>query len=207
MSSVEGLFQDPNALYVRPRNKFGVTGLSSFLTFKAASKLSYLYLYSMQIEISHASQNDLEAILQLQKDCYRSEAEIYNDYRIQPLQQDLKSLGNEYKNTTILKGMIQGEIIGSVRGFAENGTSYIGKLIVKKDFQNKGIGRMLLDSIETTFKDCKRFELFTGFRSEKNLYLYNKHGYAEFKRQIIDDNLIMVYLEKINQITINPKIK
>jgi len=32
------LFQDPNALYVRPRNKFGVTGLSSFLTFKTAPK-------------------------------------------------------------------------------------------------------------------------------------------------------------------------
>jgi len=30
------LFQDPNALNVRPRNKFGVTGLSSFLTFQTA---------------------------------------------------------------------------------------------------------------------------------------------------------------------------
>jgi len=31
------LFQDPNALNGRPRNKFGVTGLLSFLTFKTAS--------------------------------------------------------------------------------------------------------------------------------------------------------------------------
>jgi ribosomal protein S18 acetylase RimI-like enzyme len=160
-------------------------------------------LYNMQIEILRASQNDLETILQLQKDCYNSEAEIYNNYSIQPLQQDLKSLENEFKNTTILKGTIHGEIVGSVRGFAENGTSYIGKLIVKKDFQNKGIGRMLLDSIESIFKGCNRFELFTGFKSEKNLYLYNKQGYTEFKRQMIDDRLTMVYLEKINQITIS----
>jgi ribosomal protein S18 acetylase RimI-like enzyme len=150
----------------------------------------------MQIDILKANQNDLQTILQLQKDSYMSEAEIYNDYCIPPLQQDLKSFENEFKNTTILKSVINGEIVGSVRGFVENGTSYIGKLIVKSDFQNKGIGRLLLDSIESTFKDCTRFELFTGFKSHKNLYLYNKLGYKEFKRQMINDNLTMIYLEK-----------
>ena len=154
----------------------------------------------MEISILQANQNDLEAILQLQKDCYMTEAEIYNDYNIQPLQQDLKSLENEFKSAIILKGVINGEIVGSVRGFADNETSYIGKLIVKSDFQNKGIGRMLLDSIELTFKDCNRFELFTGSRSDKNLYLYNKQGYREFKRQVINDGLTLVYLE-------NQKIK
>ena len=132
-----------------------------------------------------------------------TEAEIYNDYSIQPLLQDLGSLQNEFKNTTILKGVIHGEIVGSVRGFAKNGTSYIGKLIVKRDFQNKGIGRMLLDSIESTFNDCNRFELFTGFKSDKNLYLYNKQGYREFRRQVINENFTMVYMEKVNQITID----
>lgn len=151
----------------------------------------------MHIEILQACQNDLEEILQLQKDCYLSEAEIYNDYSIQPLQQNLDSLVVEFKNTTILKGVMNSEIVGSVRGFAENETTYIGKLIVKKDFQNQGIGRMLLDSIESSFKDCNRYELFTGFKSEKNLYLYNKQGYREFKRQVLNDNLTMVYLEKL----------
>jgi len=150
----------------------------------------------MQIDILKANQNDLEIILQLQKDCYMTEAEIYNDYNIPPLLQDLKSLENEFKNTAILKSVINGEIVGSVRGFVDNETSYIGKLIVKNGFQNKGIGRLLLDTIESTFKDCNRFELFTGFKSQKNLYLYNKLGYKEFKRQMINDNLTMIYLEK-----------
>lgn len=150
----------------------------------------------MQIDILKASQNDLKTILQLQKDCYMTEAEIYNDYNIPPLQQDLKSLENEFKNTTILKAVLNGEIVGSIRGFVDNETSYIGKLIVKKSFQNKGIGQLLLDSLESTFNDCNRYELFTGARSHKNLYLYNKLGYKEFKRQQITNNLTMVYLEK-----------
>ena len=150
----------------------------------------------MQIDIFKAYKNDLETILQLQKDCYMTEAEIYNDYNIPPLQQDLKSIENEFENTTILKAVDNGEIVGSIRGFVDNETSYIGKLIVKKNFQNKGIGQLLLDSLESIFKDCNRYELFTGDRSQKNLYLYNKLGYKEFKRQQITNNLTMVYLEK-----------
>lgn len=151
----------------------------------------------MQIDILQAQQNDLAAILQLQKDCYLSEAEIYNDYEIPPLTQSLESLEYEFENSIILKSVINGEIVGSIRGYEEDGTSYIGKLIVRNDHQNKGIGRLLMDAIEMSFKNCNRFELFTGFKSEKNLYLYNKIGYSEFKRKIIDDNLTLVYLEKI----------
>jgi len=32
-SVILNLFQDPNTLYVRPRNKFGVTGILEILTF------------------------------------------------------------------------------------------------------------------------------------------------------------------------------
>jgi ribosomal protein S18 acetylase RimI-like enzyme len=155
----------------------------------------------MQIDILKANKTDLKTILQLQKNCYLTEAEIYNDYNIPPLQQELISLENEFENATILKAVVNGEIVGSIRGFVENGTSYIGKLIVKNNFQNNGIGKLLLDSLESTFKDCTRFELFTGYRSQKNLYLYNKLGYKEFKRQQITDNLTIVYLEKKTNIS------
>ncbi len=153
----------------------------------------------MQMEIIHANREDLADILQLQKDCYLIEAEIHNEYNIPPLNQDLKSLEDDFNNTTILKGEYEGQIIASVRGFSKKGTCYIGRLIVKKDFQNKGIGRLLMNSIESIFKDCNRFELFTGFKSQKNLYFYNKLGYKEFKRMEISDNLKLVYLEKIKQ--------
>lgn len=150
----------------------------------------------MQPEILHIEKHDLATVLQLQKDCYISEAEIYNDFNIPPLHQDLKSLEKEAENTIILKGVIDGEIIGSIRGYASNGTCYIGKLFVKKEFQNKKIGQLLLNSIETVFNESKRFELFTGNMSLKNLHLYNKLGYRQFKQQVINNNLTIIYLEK-----------
>jgi hypothetical protein len=43
----------------------------------------------------------------------------------------------------------------------------------------------------------KRFELFTGHRSERNIYLYEKNGYHEFRREQASKNIIMLFMEKI----------
>lgn len=150
----------------------------------------------MDTRILRAGFDDLEAILGLQKDCYLSEAEIYNDYTIPALNQDLASLQKEYEHTTILKCLVNDEIAGSVRAYAENDTVYIGRLIVGKVHQNKGYGSLLMRSVESEFTGYRRFELFTGFKSDKNLYLYNKLGYREFRREHINGNLTLVYLEK-----------
>ena len=51
-------------------------------------------------------------------------------------------------------------------------------------------------SIEGLFESAKRFELFTDHKSIKNIYLYQKLGYREFKRMPINYILTMIYLEK-----------
>ena len=53
-----------------------------------------------------------------------------------------------------------------------------------------------MKEIEEQLDKCSRYELFTGHKSEKNLSLYNKLGYSEFKRQCINEKLTLVYLEK-----------
>jgi ribosomal protein S18 acetylase RimI-like enzyme len=146
--------------------------------------------------IERAKASDAEEILSLQKLAYISEAEIYNDFTISPLVQTLNDTKNDFRRQIFLKATINGKIIGSVRAFAKEGTCYIGKLIVHPDFQNQGIGTKLLNEIESLFKTCRRFELFTGNKSEKNIYLYQKIGYRIFKSERSNDNLTFVYLEK-----------
>ena len=146
--------------------------------------------------IEKATVSDAEELLALQKLSYRSEAGIYNDFRLPPLVQTLESIEKDFENQVFLKALIDGRIIGSVRAYSKEGICYIGRLIVHPDFQNQGIGTKLMNEIEKIFGTCQRFELFTGDKSERNLYLYQKLGYKLFKTANITDQTTIVYLEK-----------
>jgi len=146
--------------------------------------------------IEKAEMKDLEEILTLQKLAYISEAELYNDYSIAPLTQTLESINEDFGKMTILKAVEEGKIIGSVRAFEENGVCHIGRLIVHPAFQNRGIGKMLMREIEGYFPACRRFSLFTGKRSVKNLSIYGKLGYRPVREEQVNEKLTLVYLDK-----------
>ena len=150
------------------------------------------------IEISKAGKSDLNDILKLQKEAYIQEATIYNDFNIPPLTQDIYSLNLEWQKGMVIKAEKNGQIIGSVRAEMVDNICKIGKLIVKPDLQNQGIGKKLMTEIERLFNTCSTYELFTGDKSEKNLTLYRKLGYKDCKTEQIDNNLKLVYLRKQN---------
>ena len=146
--------------------------------------------------IEPAQLTDAPQILALQKLAYLSEAEINQDYTIPPLTQTLEGIEREFQTQTVLKAILDGKIIGSVRAYLQGGTCYIGRLIVHPDFQNRGIGAKLLRAIEERFAQAGRYELFTGEKSERNLYFYQKWGYRIFRKEELTDKVTLVYLEK-----------
>jgi GNAT superfamily N-acetyltransferase len=149
------------------------------------------------MKIQRALVEDAETILKLQKRAYRSEAEIYNDYNIPPLMQTLDEIKQEFMHYIFLKAVEEIEtIIGSVRACLEKETAYIGRLMVKPEYENRGIGTILMRSIEKYFVSAKRYELFTGHMSSRNLHLYRKLGYQEFRRMPLSNSLIMVFMER-----------
>ncbi len=146
--------------------------------------------------IERATVDDVEAILALQKKAYQSEAAIYNNFRIQPLLESLSEIEDEFMDHVFLKAVNGENIIGSVRAFMEEDTCMIGKLFVHPDFQNLGIGTQLMQEIERIHDGAGRFELFTGFKSERNIYLYKKLGYKVFKTEKVSDSFELLYFEK-----------
>jgi ribosomal protein S18 acetylase RimI-like enzyme len=148
------------------------------------------------MQIERATNSDAEEILALQRVAYRSEAELYGDFNIPPLVEMLEAIKKNFEEQTVLKAVLEGKLVGSVRGFDKEGTCYVGRLIVRPDYQNHGIGTKLMNEIEIVFGESKRFELFTGHRSEKNLHLYEKLGYRTFKTERVHDRLTLVFMEK-----------
>jgi ribosomal protein S18 acetylase RimI-like enzyme len=148
----------------------------------------------MLVELANLS--DAQNILDLQILAYQSEAAIYNDYSIPPLIQTIDEMEKDLRQQVAFKVTIDGRLVGSVRGFLQDGTCHIGRLIVHPEFQNRGIGTTLMSSIEQQFSEVNRFELFTGNRSERNLYLYQKLGYRIFRNDHLNDKITVVFLEK-----------
>jgi GNAT superfamily N-acetyltransferase len=152
--------------------------------------------------ILKAVPDDMPDILKLQYEAYQSEALLYDNFAIQPLTQTLENALEEYYKGIVLKAEYNGGIIGSVRAQEMCGTDntvYIGKLIVLPAYQDKGLGKSLLQAIENEYPG-KRYELMTGSKSEKNLALYEKAGYLRFKEELLMPGLICVYLEKKAQL-------
>jgi GNAT superfamily N-acetyltransferase len=145
-----------------------------------------------------AQWEDLEEILALQKLAYQSEAELCNDYAIPPLLQDLDGIRQDFKSQTILKIEEGGKIIGSVRAWEKDGVCHIGRVIVHPDRQNRGLGKLLLKGIEEAFGHCRKYSLFTGKTSLRNLHFYSVCGYSPVREEKVSEKLTLIYLEKEN---------
>ncbi|MCX5202380.1 GNAT family N-acetyltransferase [Streptomyces sp. NBC_00237] len=147
-----------------------------------------------------ADERDAEQILKLQYLCYQSEAELYDDYTLEPLTQSLADLTAELGRGYALVARLGEEVVGSVRAVVdEDGTARIEKLVVHPRMRRHGLGGRLLGAVEAhlaTSLDAKRFRLFTGHRSETNLRLYRSRGYATVSRKPVGPQLTLITLEK-----------
>jgi len=57
-----------------------------------------------------------------------------------------------------------------------------------------------LKAAEERFADVARYELFTGYRDEKNLAFYAKMGYRRFREEACEDGMTFYYMEKENSV-------
>ncbi len=150
----------------------------------------------MDIKIVQASLDDASEILALQNIAYQKEAAIYDDWNIPPLTQTLTEIKNELITKHFIKAIFNDRIISSVRGNLDYNTCMIGRLIVYPEYQNNGIGSLMMCNIENAFTNAKRFELFTGTKSIDNIRLYKKLGYREYRIQTLSPKVQIVFMEK-----------
>jgi ribosomal protein S18 acetylase RimI-like enzyme len=150
----------------------------------------------LTIDIRDASESDATEILEIQKLAFHKQGILYNDFALPPLVQTVDELLEDCKTYLFLKATHEGKIVGSVRGRAEGETCFISRLNVHPDYQNRGIGKRLMHAIENKFSGARRYELFTGEKSGKNLALYGKLGYSEYRKKQQSANVMLICMEK-----------
>jgi len=147
-------------------------------------------------QILRADVSNAPAIPDIQKTAYLIEAERYNDYNITPLKQTLEELIDQFKDHIVLKAVLNGKIIGTVRACEKAGTCCIGRLAVLPEMHNRGIGAALMKEIEACFHP-QRYELFVGAKSDNNIHLYQKLGYHICRKTGYECGAIEIfYMEK-----------
>ena len=151
------------------------------------------------MRVEKAKIEDLSEILELQKLAFYSEAELYNDFTIEPLRQTLEGITEEFQNKVFVKVVKDDNIIGSARANWHDNSCWINKVIVHPDYQNLGIGKKLMNEIEKYFIEADKYILYTGYKSKRNIFFYEKLGYKKINSNQVVDDIHLVYMEKINK--------
>lgn len=130
------------------------------------------------LTVTRAQRSDAPELLTLQRCCWVSEAQLNDAFNLPPLVESLADVREGLDVWTTFVVRANGRLVGSVRARCDGRCWRIGRLMIAPDLQGRGLGRWLLDHIESHAPfEAESFELFTGARSAANLRRYRKAGY------------------------------
>jgi ribosomal protein S18 acetylase RimI-like enzyme len=154
-----------------------------------------LKMIEEDIQIENASIHDADVILKIQKAAFLGQAEIYNS-QLPPLTQSLESIRSEFDTKTFLKVILEGKIVASVRFDINDGYVNIDRIVVEPEYQGRGIGKAMLEAVESRVPDAVAYQLFTGSKSKRNINLYKRVGYEIVRSEVTDQGIELLYMEK-----------
>jgi ribosomal protein S18 acetylase RimI-like enzyme len=136
---------------------------------------------------------DAGQVTVLQRGCWVEEAITNRTLDIPPLTETVEEVAAWLEATDALGLWLDGRLIGIIRGTRAGDTWEVGRIGVVPDLRGYHLGWWLMDQIEARADAaCTRYELFTGAKSERNISLYERHGY----RRMPPTRPGLVYLEK-----------
>jgi tRNA (guanine37-N1)-methyltransferase len=149
------------------------------------------------VQILPAAEADAGELLTLQRSTFVTEAQIYGDLSIPPLQESLEECVARFAEGPVWKAVAGARIVGSVQLAISGSVGRINRLMVAPDWQGRGLATKLLRVAEKTAPaDITSYELSTGARSERNLQLYRNAGYRETRREHQTPQVELVWLTK-----------
>jgi len=148
----------------------------------------------MKIEL--ATIQDVPEILELQYKAFRPVAERLNWPDAPNLTETVEHARGEFLKYTTLKMLSDdGKIIGSVRGRVEDGSLYIGRLMVLPEFQKNGYGRILLREIQSILPHNRAW-LDTSGDVPETVSFYEREGFRTFHTEHFENNHTWISMEK-----------
>jgi tRNA (guanine37-N1)-methyltransferase len=134
-------------------------------------------------EIVPAVRSDAGEILTLQRACWVQEALDNDMLDIPALHESLEDVEASLDDWAYYVVRVGGRLVGAVRGrlddHGDTAVWDIGRVMVAPDLQGRGLGRVLLEHIQSVAPaEASSYVLFTGARSTDNQRMYKKAGFS-----------------------------
>ncbi|WP_290055487.1 GNAT family N-acetyltransferase [Amycolatopsis solani] len=153
------------------------------------------------MELTDAQPEDAPELLVLQRCCWVQEAILNDTLDIPALHESLEDVRDWTKTWSVWTLREDRRLIGGVRARLEGDRWELGRLMVAPDFTGRGLGRRLLAHAEAQAPaEARRFALFTGAKSVRNITMYQRAGYRLTDAAEAGGHIAgAVYLEKDRQ--------
>lgn len=128
--------------------------------------------------LSYADSGDAAELLVLQRCCWVTEAILNETLAIPALHEDSATVQAWVEKMHVWTVRVGPRLVAAVRAHQDGDRWEIGRLMVAPDLRGAGLGRWLLHHAESQAPaTVRRFDLFTGGRSERNVRMYRAAGY------------------------------
>ncbi|KZL89670.1 GNAT family N-acetyltransferase [Clostridium magnum] len=110
---------------------------------------------NMVFVVRRATCEDVPQIKEISKDAFRIYAERAEITEfVSPLNESNQDVEKEIENKVVLVGLVDGVLVGSVRVEVKpDKTAYLSRFAVREEFQNRGIGKILMNAVDIAMKE------------------------------------------------------
>jgi len=154
----------------------------------------------MDFQLILAVEKDAQAMLIMQKTCFKKHFERYQDHSGSPYQEVLEKMifRINYEKGSYYKIVSVNTLIGGIWVFEKEAKIYrVGIIYILPEYQSKGVGQKVLAMAENMHPDASGWELDCPEDLAINRRCYEKAGYTlTGEKEIINDKLTLVSYKK-----------
>lgn len=154
----------------------------------------------MEVLFEKANLDDVERLLEIQKDAFQEALILYEDYETSPAFESVEKITYKIQHHNYYKIIADREIVGGIHIYKKGeGHYYLNRIFVHPNYENMGIGRMAMTFVENDkeFEDAFIWSLETPHKSYKNHYFYESLGYVRTgHEQEINEKLKIIHYKK-----------
>jgi ribosomal protein S18 acetylase RimI-like enzyme len=110
---------------------------------------------NMVFVVRRATCEDVYQIKEISREAFKIYAERAEITQfVTPLNESIEDLEKEIENKVMLVGLVDGVLVGSVRvEIKSDKTAYLSRFAVREHFQNRGIGKILMNAVDIAMKE------------------------------------------------------